>query len=113
MQPARDWDLQLAVPDFSILKRINRGLSLELFAEPVGNQWHVFSKDLTRESDFGYNAIAIGLSAQWHISASINMGLVIENQTNRRLSFVLDDNTLIEVKAESSTGMMLKGEVLF
>jgi len=31
----------------------------------------------------------------------------------RRLSFVLDDNTLIEVKAESSTGMMLKGEVLF
>ncbi len=113
MQPARDWDLQLAVPDFSILKRINRGLSLELFAEPVGNQWHVFSKDLTRESDFGYNAIAIGLSAQWHISASINVGLVIENQTNRRLSFVLDDNTLIEVKAESSTGMMLKGEVLF
>lgn len=113
MQPARDWDLQLAVPDFSILKRINRGLSLELFAEPVGNQWHVFSKDLTRESDFGYNAIAIGLSAQWHISASINVGLVIENQTNRRLSFVLDDNTLIEVKAESSTGMILKGEVLF
>jgi hypothetical protein len=113
MQPARDWDLQLAFPDFSVLKRFNRGISLELFAEPVGNQWHVFSKDLTQDSDFGYNAIAIGLSAQWHISASINVGLVIENQTNRHLRFVLEDNTFIEVKAESSTGMVLKGEVLF
>ena len=84
-----------------------------MFAEPVGNQWHVFSKDITRESDFTYNAIAIGLSAQWYFSASTNVSLVLENQTNRRFSFVLDDNTFIEAKAESSTGMMLKGEVLF
>ena len=113
LHPARDWDLQLAFPDFSVLKRFNRGISLKLFAEPVGNQWHVFSKDLTQESDFGYNAIAVGLSAQWHISASINVGLVIENQTNRHLRFVLEDNTFIDVKADSSTGMVLKGEVLF
>ncbi len=113
IQPARDWILQLAVPDFSIQKNYNRGISLKFFVEPVGNQWHVFSKDKMRESDFTYEAIAIGLSAQWRISASVNLSLVAGRQTNRQFGFVLDDNTFVEVKAESSTGMMLRGEFLF
>jgi len=113
LQPATDWSLQLALPDFSILKKFNKELSLKLFAEPVGNQWQVFSKDITRESDFTYNAIAIGASAQWYFNTSTNVSLVLQNQSNRRFSFVLDDNTFIEAKAESSAGVMLKGEVLF
>jgi hypothetical protein len=113
MQLANNWDLQLALPDFNILKNFNNGLSLKLFAEPVGNQWHVFSKDTTRESNFTYNAIATGLSAQWSISRSINISLVIENQTHRQFSFVLDDNNFIELEAKPSKGMTLKGEVLF
>ena len=113
MQPARGWDLQLALPDFSIQKHFNRELSLKLFAEPVGSQWHVFSKDKTRESNFIYNAIAAGLSAQWRINDSMKASLTIENQTHRRFSFVLDDNTNVELKAESSGGVMFTGEVLF
>ena len=113
MSPASDWILQLALPDFSILKIFNRGLSLKLFANPIGNQWHVFSKDLTQESDFTYNAIAIGLSAQWRINTSVVVSLDIENQTNRQLSFVLEDNTFINTKAGSSMGLILKGEVIF
>ena len=49
MQPAKDWHLQLALPDFSILKKFNHGVSVKLYAEPVGNQWHVFSKDKVRK----------------------------------------------------------------
>ncbi len=113
MQPAGGWDLQLAFPDFSIQKHFNRELSLKLFAEPVGNQWHVFSKDKTRESNFTYEAIAIGLSAQWLINASVNLSIAIENQTNRRFNFTLDDNSVVSVKAESSGGVMFTGEVLF
>ena len=113
MQPAKGWSLQLALPDFSIMKRINSAFNLKLFAEPIGSQWHVFSKDTRRESDFIYSAIAIGLSAQWQIGASFNLSLGLEKQTNRQFSFVLDDNSFIESKAESSMGMMLKGEFLF
>ncbi len=113
LHPDRDWSLQLALPDFSILKRFSRGLSLALFAKPAGNQWHVFSKDMTRNSNFIYSAIAIGLSVQWNISTSLNAGLSIENQSNRRFNYVLNDYTSVEVKAEPSTGMMLTGEVLF
>ena len=113
MQPAGGWDLQLAFPDFSIQKHFNRKLSLKLFAEPVGNQWHVFSKDKTRESNFTYEAIAIGLSAQWLINASVNLSIAIENQTNRRFNFTLDDNSVVSAKAESSGGVIFTGEVLF
>jgi hypothetical protein len=113
MQPASDWELQLALPDFSITKGFKGGFSLKLFAEPTGNQWHVFSKDTKRESNFTYEAITTGLTALWRISDSMNVSLGIENQTNRRLSFVLDDNTFIEPKAESARGMMVRGEVLF
>ena len=113
IQPARDWFLQLALPDFSILKKFNRGVNLKLFVEPAGNQWHVFSKDKTRDSDFIYSAIVIGLSAQWRFSESMNASLVVEKHSNRRLEFVLDDNTVVDLKAESSLGLMLKGEVLF
>jgi len=55
----------------------------------------------------------MGLSAQWYISTSINMSLIIENQTNRQFRFVLDDNTFVELEAESSKGVMLQGKVLF
>ena len=113
MQPADDWELQLALPDFSIMKRFNSGFNLKLFVEPVGNQWHVFSKDKTRDSNFTYNAIATGLSAIWRIRESINVNLAIENQTNRRFKFALDDNTFVETKAESSRGVTLTAEVLF
>ncbi|MFT5658603.1 MAG: hypothetical protein ACI9KN_001884 [Gammaproteobacteria bacterium] len=68
LQSAKDWDLQLALPDFSILKRFNQGISLELFAKPVGDHWHVFSKDLSADSNFSYNALSFGLSTQWHIT---------------------------------------------
>ncbi len=112
-QLSGDWELQLALPDFNIRKNFNNGLSLTLFAKPVGNQWHVFDKDVTRDSNFTYNAIAAGLSTQWNISATINMSLSIENHTNRQFSFMLDDNSFVEMEAESSKGMMLQGEVLF
>lgn len=113
MYPASDWNLQLALPDFNILKRLNSQLSLKLFIQPAGNQWRVFSRDTTRESDFIYEAIATGLSAQWHFDASSYIALAIEKQTARRFNFVLDDNTFITAKAASSTGMVLKAEVLF
>ena len=113
MSPASDWILQLALPDFNIQKIFNRGFSLKLFANPIGNQWHIFSKDLTQESNFTYNAIAIGLSAQWRINASLVVSMDIENQTNRQLSFELEDNTFINTKAGSSLGLILKGEVIF
>ena len=113
MQTANDWVLQLALPDFSIRKRFNREFSLKLFVEPVGNQWQVFSKDKTRESNFVYDAMATGLAAKWRIDDSMNVSLVIQNQTNRRFSFALDDNTFVESEAESGRGVVVTAEVQF
>ena len=113
MQATNDWNLQLALPDFSIQKRINRRFSLELFVEPVGNQWQVFSKDRTRESNFIYDATMTGLAAKWRIDDSMNVSLAIQKQTNRRFSFVLDDNTFFESEAESGRGVVVTAAVRF
>lgn len=108
-----DWELQLAVPDFRIEKRFNSGFRLKFFIEPVGNQWQVFSEDITRDSNFTYSAISTGLSAIWKFSKSMNVNLDIENQTNRRLEFALDDNSFVETKVESGQGVTLRGEIQF
>ncbi len=113
IQAANDWILQLALPDFSIQRRFNRRFSLELFVEPVGNQWQVFSKDKTRESNFIYDAMMTGLAAKWRIDNSMNVSLAMQNQTNRRFSFVLDNNSFVESEAESARGLVVTAEFWF
>lgn len=113
LQPSAGWLLQLALPDFSIRKTFSSGISLTLYAAPEGNQWHVFSEDEQRNSDFTYNAIVTGIAAQWPISPTISLSLDFEKQTRREFSFVLDDNSLVEPGAGSSTGLTVRGEVLF
>lgn len=113
LQPSEGWLLQLALPDFSIRKTFSSGIRLTLYAAPEGNQWHVFSKDKQRNSDFTYNAIVTGIAAQWPITPTISLSLDFEKQTRREFSFVLDDNSLVELGAGSSTGLTVRGEVLF
>ena len=112
-RPSRNWQLQLALPDFSIRKSFSNGIHLKLFAEPDGNQWHVFSKDKTTDSDFTYDAIVTGLSVEWHVNASIKLGLDAEKHSRRRFDFVLDDGSVVKTRSKSSTGLTVRGEIVF
>ena len=112
-QPEKDWALQLSLPDFSIRKTFSNGINLTFYAAPQGNQWHVFSKDRQRDSDLRYNAIVTGITAQWSITPTVSLSLDFEKQSRREFSIVLDDNNLIEPEAASSTGLTVRGKVLF
>ena len=112
-QPAKDWLLQLALPDFKIRKSFSGGIQLGLYIAPEGRQWHVFSKDEQRSSDFRYNAITTGLTAHWAVTPAIGLSLELVKHTRRELRIVLDNNSLIEPNAASSTGLRVSGEILF
>lgn len=112
-QPAENWLLQLVLPDFNIRKTFSTGISLSLYVTPEGNQWHVFSKDRQRNSDFTYNAIVTGITAQWAITPTTVLRIDVNKHTKREFSFVLDDNTSTELEAGSSRGIAVMGEVLF
>lgn len=112
-QPADDWLLQLALPDFSIRKTIYHGINLLFYAAPEGNQWNVYSKDRQLNSDLTYNAITTGISVQWEVMPNFELSIDYENQTRREFSIVLDDNVLINPNAESTRGLTVRGEVLF
>jgi len=112
-QPTQDWLLQLTLPDFSIRKTFSSGINLVFYVAPEGNQWHVFSKDRQRDSDLTYNAIVTGITAQWSITPTVKLSLEFEKQSRREFSIVLDDNSLIEPQADSSTGLTVRAEVLF
>lgn len=112
-RPAHDWLVQLALPDLSLRKQFSSGLQLTFFVAPEGNQWHVFSKDEQRSSDFSYNAIATGMSAHWSLTSAIELSLALVKHTRREFSIVLDDNSLIEPNAASSTAVRVSGELVF
>ena len=112
-QPSTNWQLQLALPDFSIRRFFSNGINIKLFAEPDGNKWHVFSKDETSSSDFIYNAIVTGLSIEWRINSTVRLELSAVKHSRREFSFALDDVTPIETGARSSTGLTLSAGVLF
>ncbi len=109
IEPARDWTLQLALPDLRIEHRIGQRLVLGLFAAPSGASWRVASKDEARQSQFEYKAQAIGLSAQWRLHRAFSLVLELEKQRDRELVFRLNDNSLIEAAAADSSGLRLRG----
>lgn len=112
-QPDANWQLQLALPDFSIHRFFSNGINIKLFAGPNGNKWHVFSKDETKNSDFFYNAIVTGLSIEWRINSTVWLELSAIKHSRREFSFALDDGTLIETGAKSSTGLTVGAGILF
>jgi len=112
-RPAQDWAVQLAMPDISVRKIMSGGISLKFYLAPEGNQWHVFSKDEQRNSDLSYKAIVSSISAQWSITPAAVLNLEFVKHTRREFSLVLDDNSLLNAGAASSTGVMLGAEVLF
>lgn len=112
-QPAQGWLLQLALPDFSIRKTFSNGINLTLYTAPEGNKWHVFSKDMQRNSELSYSTIVSGITAQWSITSSIELSLDFEKQTGREFSIVLDDNNLIKPNAGSGMELTLRGMILF
>ncbi len=112
-QPDANWQLQLALPGFSIRRFFSNGINIKLFAEPDGNQWHVFNKDKTTNSDFIYNAIVTGLSLEWRINSTVWLEFSSVKHSRREFSFALDDGTLVETNANSSTGLAANIGVLF
>jgi len=112
-QPANDWRLQLALPDFSVQKIFSGDINLMFYAEPYGNQWHVFSKDKTRSSDFNYETITAGITLGIYVNRSILMSIRAQRQVRRKLLLTLDNNSQIEPSVDSGTEFTLRAEVLF
>jgi hypothetical protein len=112
-QPNANWQLQLALPDFSIRKFFSNRINIKLFVEPDGNKWHVFSEDTTSSSDFIYNAIVTGISIEWQINPTLWLALSALKHSGREFSFVLEDGTPVDTGADSSTGLSISAGVLF
>jgi hypothetical protein len=112
-QANTNWQLQLALPDFSIRRSFSNGINIKLFAQPDGNKWHVFSKDETIDSDFIYNAIVTGLSIEWRIKSTVKLELSAVKHSRREFSFALEDGTQVETGAKSSTGLVVSAGIVF
>lgn len=112
-RPNANWQLQLALPDFSIHRFFSSGINIKLFVSPDGNKWHVFNKDTTKSSDFIYNAIVTGLMVEWRINSTVKLEFNIMKHVRREFSFVLIDGTQVDTNAGSSAGMAVGIGVLF
>ena len=112
-QPDKDWQLQLALPDFSISRYFPNGITITLFAGPEGNSWRVFSADTMNSSDFIYNTIVSGVSIAWQLNPAVSFALDVLQHSAREFSFALEDGTQIETDAQSSTGFSVSLGLLF
>ena len=107
------WQLQLALPDFSITRYFAGGVSISLFASPQGNRWHVFSRDKTRDSDLSYNSIVSGLSLDWQMNPSIRVSIGIIGHNRRRLSYLDETGATRETSARSAVGYAASADIIF
>jgi hypothetical protein len=112
-KPDPAWQLQLALPDFSITRYFAGGFSIGLFASPDGNRWHVFNKDKTRESDLTYNAIVSGISVDWQINRSVGLSAGIISHNRRRLSYLDETGISQETSASSAIGYAVSASIIF
>ena len=112
-QPDANWQLQLALPDFSIRRFFSKGINMRLYAEPDGNKWHVFSDDTTENSDFFYNAIVTGISLEWQINPTFWLEFSAIKHSGRDFSFTLEDGTQLVTGAASSTGLEVSAGIIF
>ena len=113
LQPSPDWLLQLTLPDFSIRKAFSSEISLTFYAAPGGNKWHVFSKDLQKNSNIGYHTIITGISVEWLITPSVELSFDLEQQNKTKFSLALDDSSSIQFDAESWLQLKVRGRILF
>ena len=112
-QPDANWQLQLALPDFSIRRFFSKGINMRIYAEPDGNKWHVFSDDTTENSDFFYNAIVTGISLEWQINPTFWLEFSAIKHSGRDFSFTLEDGTQHDTGAASSTGLEVSAGIIF
>lgn len=112
-QAGASWQLQLALPDFSIQKTFSNGINIKFYAEPDGNQWHVFSDDRSRNSDFVYEAIVTGLAIEWLISSTVKLGFNSVKHTKRKIDFFLNDGASVNSKLKSASGFNISADILF
>ncbi|MCK5667174.1 MAG: hypothetical protein KAI17_26995, partial [Thiotrichaceae bacterium] len=113
LKPAQGWLLQLVVPDFSIQKKFSNLFNLTFYISPEGNKWHVFSKDLQRNSELTYHAIVTGITAHWSLTPTVELNLDLVKQSSKEFNLVSDDNQLISADADSSMKLKLSGRFLF
>jgi len=112
-KPDDTWQFQLAFPDFSITRHFTGGISVDLVVSPDGNRWHVFNKDKTRDSDFGYNAIVSGISIDWQINRSVGLSIGIISHSRRRFSYLDETGISQDTSASSAIGYAASASIIF
>ena len=102
-RPRPHWLIELGLPVTRLSYRLTPELTTTLQIAPDGNEWHVKSRDLQKQSQLVYDTLQARWALDWQASERIGLSVEIARLFRSRYDVVLVDDTRIELGLDTAT----------
>ena len=102
-RPRPHWLIELGFPTTRLSYRVSPEITTSLRIAPDGNEWHVKSRDLERQSQLVHEALQLRWALDWQASERIGLRVEIARLFRSRYDVVLADDTRAELNLDTAT----------
>lgn len=100
-RPRADVTIELGFPTNRLTYQAQPNIDLSVRIAPDGNEWHVKSKDLQKESQLVVEAFLLEGTVNWHVRKQLTITASIGQQFHSRYDVMLFDDSRTRLYAES------------
>lgn len=100
--PRPDLAIELGVPASRLTYEASRTIELSLRVFPDGNEWHVKSKDLEKQSRLVSRALLIEWALRWQAGENLGIGVGVARAFSNRYDVSLLDESRVELSHDAA-----------
>lgn len=102
-RPRPDLMIQLGLPVTRLTYEATPAIEISLRVSPDGNEWHVKSKDLDKQSRLVYRALLIEWALRWQASEHVGVTVGVARAFENRYEATLLDDVRVELSHDAAT----------
>ena len=102
-RPHPHWLIELGFPMTRMSYQVSSGVTTSLRIAPDGNEWHVKSRDLERQSQLVHEALQLRWAFDWQASEHIGLSVAIARLFRSRYNVTLVDDTRAGLDLDTAT----------
>ena len=101
-RPREDLQVTLGFPVTRATYRISPRVDTSLRIAPDGNEWHVKTRDLARQSQLVYEALQVGWALNWQARERLTLTVDVAWLMRSRYDVVLADDSRVELAPDDA-----------
>lgn len=102
-RPHPEWLIEAGFPVTRMSYRVSGDVSMSLRIAPDGNEWHVKSRDRTRQSQLVYEALQVRWALRWQAMARLGVTVDVARLFRGRYDVALQDDSRVRLAQQSAT----------